>query len=158
MAESAQHAGQVSFDLRWLTRWIAVVTVGEAVGFLVPAVVAVTASGTAVLVAALIAADAVEGAVLGAAQGVVLRRRLPRLRVTGWVLLTAVGAAVAYCAGLLASAAIELNSPPGAVKVGAVGASGGVLLFSLGFAQWLELRRHLRGAGWWIPAMNCARR
>ncbi|MBD8024268.1 hypothetical protein [Microbacterium gallinarum] len=143
-------------DSRWLTRWIVVVTAGEAVGFLVPAVVGVVASGTPVFFYAMLAAGALEGAVLGAAQSVVLRRRLPRLRVTAWVLLTASGATVAYGAGMLASAATDFAGWPGVLKVGVVGASAGAVLFSLGTAQWLELRRHVRGAGWWVVGTAAA--
>jgi hypothetical protein len=143
-------------DPRWLTRWLVVVSTGEAVGFLVPAVVGVIASGTPVFVYAILAAGAVEGAVLGAAQSVVLRRRLPMLRVTAWVLLTTAGATVAYGAGMLASAATEFADWPGVVKVGMVGASAGAVLFSVGTAQWLELRRHVRGAGWWVVGTAAA--
>lgn len=143
-------------DPRWLTRWLVVVSTGEAVGFLVPAVVGVIASGTPVFVYAILAAGAVEGAVLGAAQSVVLRRRLPMLRVTAWVLLTTAGATVAYGAGMLASAATEFADWPGVVKVGMVGASAGAVLFSVGTAQWLELRRHVRGAGWWLVGTAAA--
>lgn len=37
------------------------------------------------------------------------------------------------------------------------GVAGGVLaLTALGGGQWIELRRHLRRAGWWIPANAAA--
>ena len=114
------------------------------------------ASGTPVFVYAILAAGAVEGAVLGAAQSVVLRRRLPMLRVTAWVLLTAAGATIAYGAGMVASAATDFAGWPGVVKVGVAGASGGAVLFSVGTAQWLELRRHVRGAGWWVVGTAAA--
>jgi hypothetical protein len=37
-----------------------------------------------------------------------------------------------------------------------VGASAGAVLFSVGTAQWLELRRLVRGAGWWVAGTAAA--
>jgi hypothetical protein len=81
-----------------------------------------------------------------------LRRELPRLRTGDWVGATAAGAAAAWTIGMLPSTLhaqlLELWPP---MLIG-FGALAGVLLASIGFAQWLVLRRHVDGSGIWIVA------
>lgn len=126
-------------------------TAGEALGFLAPAIVGVAASESGTLVALLLIAGAAEGAVLGWAQAIVLRRRVSRLRRTPWVLLTAAGAVLAYVAGLIPSATAEVWTDwPWPGQAALLAGIAIVLLLSIGTAQWIELRRHIRGAAWWI--------
>ncbi|MFC7615427.1 hypothetical protein ACFQV2_19910 [Actinokineospora soli] len=124
-----------------LRRWIAVVTLAEALGFLLPAVVgALTADASPVVaVPALVAAGAVEGAALGLGQAVVLRRVLADLPVSRWVAATAVAASAAYVLGLLPSL---VGSPWAWLALVPLPAT-------IGYAQWLVLRRiRPRTAGW----------
>jgi hypothetical protein len=136
----------------WL-RWVAWVTVGEAVGFTAPALVGVitAAYSPAVSVPALLAAGAVEGAVLGAAQARVLRDVVTKLSRRRWTVATSCAAVLAYLIALTPSAASGLvGGLPVAVLVLAAAVLGPVLLLSIGFAQWLVLRAHVAGAARWI--------
>lgn len=138
-------------DGRWLARWIGVVTAAEAFGFVVPAIVGVVAAESSWFVPLLLVAGAAEGSLLGAGQAVVLRHRLVGLRRSSWVALTAAGAVVAYCAGLIPSTFADVwtqwGVPAQALLLTVVAV---VLLLSIGTAQWVELRRHVPRAGWWI--------
>jgi hypothetical protein len=139
--------------------WTMSVTVGECVGFCVPALVGALVMGRAavVAVAALVVAGFLEGAVLGCSQARVLRRPLPRLSSTRWVVGTAAAAALAWLIGMLPSTAYDVWSrwPVPLVVLAATGL-GVVLLCSIGVAQWLELRRHVPRAGWWVAATAAA--
>jgi hypothetical protein len=133
--------------------WVLVVTVAEFVGFALPATVGVLAPDGI----ALVAAGAVEGAVLGWGQATVLRRALPGVSRPRWVAATAGAAALAYVVGLVPStwgSAITTWHP--VLMVSAAVVLGGVLLASIGTAQWLVLRRHVRRAGRWIGATAVA--
>lgn len=144
-------------DGGWLLRWIVVVATAEAVGFIAPAIVGVQASDSPALIPLLLLAGAVEGALLGCGQAVVLRMRLPRLRVRAWVLLTVIGAVAAYSVGMIPSALSPLWTTWGWPAQAALLAGVAlVLLLSIGGAQWLELRRHLWRAGWWIAGTAAA--
>ncbi|GGS28527.1 hypothetical protein [Actinokineospora fastidiosa] len=131
-----------------LRRWIGVVTAAEFGGFLLPAAVgAITADAAAgVAVPALVAAGAVEGAALGLGQAAVLRAVVPGLSVPRWVGATAAAAAVAYLLGLLPSI---LLSPWALTGLAA-------LPLTIGFAQWLVLRRHVRRSAGWIAVTAMA--
>jgi hypothetical protein len=135
-------------------RWVLATTAGEAVGFLLPALAAgliPSSAGDLVRLVVLVVAGAGEGAVLGWAQSRVLRRPLPDLRVSAWTVRTALAAAVAWLIGMLPSVLSDRWTRLPAVVVAALGVvAGGVLLASIGVAQWTVLRRHLRGSGWWI--------
>ncbi|KSZ57770.1 hypothetical protein Z045_17090 [Rhodococcus pyridinivorans KG-16] len=127
------------------------VTAGEAVGFAVPAAVGVLTRDSAWAFPLLLGAGAIEGAILGISQAAVLHRQLPQLSGRRWVALTAAAAMAAYAIGLLPSAlAAWWTSWPLIVQVLFFGAGAVVLLTSIGLAQWLELRRHLADATWWI--------
>ena len=145
-------------DRRLWTRWVAWVTVGEAIGFTVPAVVGAATVGRPLQVwlPALLAAGAVEGALLGAAQAHVLSGVVPALFRTRWVLATSAAAVFAYAIGLTPSASSELVGEwPVAVIVAAAVILGTALLLSIGFAQWLVLPAHVdRAASWiWVTAV-----
>jgi uncharacterized integral membrane protein len=106
---------------------------------------------------ALVAAGAVEGAVLGWSQARVLKHRIPALSVRGWIGGTAAAASLAWFIGLLPGAYPEVwqGWQLGAqIVVGAL--AGTVLLCSIGFAQWLERRRHLPRSGSWVAGSAAA--
>jgi hypothetical protein len=64
---------------------------------------------------------------------------------------TAIGAAAAWFIGLLPAEWADVwQRWPAAGQVVAAAVIATVLICALGYAQWFELRRHLRGAGWWI--------
>ncbi|WP_206796356.1 hypothetical protein [Amycolatopsis sp. MtRt-6] len=133
--------------------WFLVVTVAEFLGFAIPAVTgALTAnSPTAVSLPALLLAGAVEGAALGTGQALVLRRILPAFNTRRWVAATAGAASFAYLAGLAPSTwAAGLVSWPPLVLWPVAAVLGTALLLSIGFAQWLVLRRHLARSARWI--------
>lgn len=73
------------------------------------------------------------------------------LRAARWVWLTATGAVAAYILGLLPSTLAPMWTgwawPAQGVFFIVVGA---LLLATIGVAQWVELRRHVGGAAWWI--------
>lgn len=136
---------------RSLWVWVAIVTIGEAAGFIFPATVGTLAADSGGMPPLLLAAGALEGSILGLAQGLVLARIVGGLRVLAWTALTATGAVAAYTLGLGFSllSGVWLTWPwPVTVALGAV--LGCSLLVTVGGAQWIELRRRLRGAGWWI--------
>jgi hypothetical protein len=136
-----------------LSRWVLVVTLGEAIGFTVPAAVgvAVTAAswGPFPTVGAMVLAGSVEGALLGLAQADCLYRWrvLPVRR--RWVIATSIGAAVAWSLGMLPSILGGLNWTAGTVVAAAIGAL--ILLSSLPLAQCVVLRDHVRPSVRWIP-------
>lgn len=106
-----------------------------------------------------------EGVLVGYAQGKVLHERLPRLSLRRWIQLTAVGAGLAWTLGMIPSTIASLHAshqdsggPPfeGPMVFVAAAAMGIVLGPFLGVPQWLELRKHLAQAGWWIVANSAA--
>jgi hypothetical protein len=136
---------------RFLRNWLFWVSLGETVGFLAPVLAQLAVGGSAVVAPALILAGAVEGTVLGWTQATVLRSRLPELSRPRWVGATAIGAAAAWFIGLLPAEWADVwQRWPATGQVTAAAVLATVLLCALGYAQWFELRRHLRGAGWWI--------
>jgi hypothetical protein len=142
-----------------LLTWVIVVTIAEFLGFAVPATVGAVTAGEPVRVAlpALLLAGAVEGAMLGTGQALVLWWALPGLPARRWVWATSAAAVVAYAIGLLPStfAGVWGDWPPVAVAAAAVPLAV-ALLASIGTAQWLILRRHVRRAGRWILATTVA--
>ena len=138
-----------------LRRWTAWVTLGEFLGFCLPSVTAalVWDRSTWLMVPAVTVAGAGEGAVLGWSQTRVLRRELAAFSVRRWVGLTAAGAAFAWFVGMIPSTTFETWSawPPVAL-VAAGAALAGLLLVSIGTAQWFELHRHVEDAGLWVAA------
>jgi hypothetical protein len=137
----------------FVRRWICWVSVGELAGFCVP-----TATATLLvdqppleLLGALVVAGAAEGTVLGWTQARALRTALPAVSGRRWVALTAAGAALAWFCGMLAPTTYGTWSHwPAPVQLALSAAVAGVLLTSIGTAQWLELRRHVPHARRWI--------
>jgi uncharacterized integral membrane protein len=138
-------------DRRFLRYWVFWVSLGEAVGFLAPALAQMAFGGSPVGRPALILAGAVEGTVLGWTQATVLKVALRGLSRSRWVGATALGAAAAWFVGLLPAewADVWQRWPVSWQFVGGV-VIVTLILFSVGFAQWFELRRQVRRASWWI--------
>jgi hypothetical protein len=151
-------------------RWVGANAVAELVGLGTAAVVAAVVvtrddpTRAAVLLAALalVAAGGVEGVAVGVAQGRVLRRALPPLRLRSWVAATLAGTLVAWTLGMLPSTVMATTAGPAeppfsdAVQLVLAAALGVVAGVVLGVPQWLVLRRHVARAGWWIPANSLA--
>ncbi|WP_404383002.1 hypothetical protein LL946_17575 [Knoellia locipacati] len=138
---------------RLLRRWVAWTVTGEVAGFVAPAVAGVVtaASSAWVSIPALVVAGAVEGLVLGAAQAHALSPELPALDTRRFALLTSLAASLAYLVVMVSvAAAPRLQEGPLAAAILVVVLVGTVLLASIGTAQWLELRRHVARAWWWI--------
>jgi len=148
--------------------------VGEAVGLGITALVGAAvvlsvvegSGGLATLGAAVLAVLAgtlVEGTAVGTAQWLVLRRPLPRMRWRSWAAATGTGALLAWTLGMIPSTVLSLGAgsggggtartEPSEALVYALAFLMGLALGPvLGFAQWLALRRYVRGAWLWMPA------
>ena len=130
-------------------RWIAFVTIAEALGFAVATGAAITAillvpPGVFSLVLTVLG-GAVEGALLGTGQWLAMGARRPPAH--RWIPATAAGAAVAWTLGMLPS---TLGIDFGAWWVFVLVGLGGIaLLATIPVAQWLTLRR--AGTARWIP-------
>lgn len=153
----------------WL-RWVIANAIGELlglgpvafVGILLARVLAESGGLVAALTGLLLftVLGAFEGAVVGQAQWMVLRRRLPGLARGSWVWATVVGAVAAWLLGMLPSTATSLMGNGGGKAPDFEGAGMYVLATGMGLVlgavlaapQWRVLRRHVQGAGWWIPA------
>ena len=143
------------FSLFW---WVIWVTLGTALGFILPSVATLgavadgrDASGQFVFA---VIAGAIQGAILGFAQAFALRRTAAALPMLGWIIVTAVGAVLAWTFGMIPGSfmAIEPGTPAG---IGTLLAFGIVAVAALPTAQWLILRRTKLGKigrVWrWIP-------
>jgi hypothetical protein len=135
-------------------RWTAAFTLGELLGFGVPAL-----AGASLYLSGLpegplyrlilVLAGAGEGAVLGLATFLALRRSLPRLSAPIWIGGTSLAAALAWRIALIPTTfAAPPELTPGFIILAAL--LGALFLLSIGGVQWLELRRHVSRAGWWI--------
>jgi len=142
-----------------LRRWICWVSVGELAGFCVPTAAATLLADLppVALLGAMVVAGAAEGTVLGWTQARVLREALPAASGHRWVALTAAGAALAWFCGMLVPTAYETwHHWPVPVQLALLAVLATVLLTSIGMAQWLELRRHVKHAGRWVGASALA--
>lgn len=139
-------------------RWFVLVTAGELLGFSAPAVVgALIAERSGVPAAgALLTAGAAEGATLGWFQARALRPVLPGLSSRRWVAATALGAVVAWSVGVLFVITDGLSGWTRPAQVATFVTGGWVILLSIGVAQWVVLRAHVRGAARWIAATAAA--
>lgn len=145
-------------DARFVRRWIGWVTLGESAGFLAPVLAFLLATRFSLeAVPVFVVAGAAEGAVLGWAQARVLAREIPALSVRRWIIGTSLAAAVAWLIGQSAGESGEVIARwPVPAVVAAAAVAGPLLLGAIGFAQWLELRRHLRRSAWWIAGSAAA--
>jgi hypothetical protein len=156
----------------WL-RWVAANALGEMFGlgltFAIGAVV-ISSLGDqqSILVILLtflvaVASGAIEATLVGLAQWWAMHPWFPTIYRTSWWLATLIGALVAYVLGYLPSTLMGLGEQASQTQTPAaepaqwlvlllaagLGAVGGAVL---AFAQWLSLRRKVRGASIWIPA------
>ncbi len=134
----------------WLW-WVLASIVGLAVGNAVSVAVSGAVEETVGLAVSLAVSGAVAGASIGTAQWLVLRRQVSQT--VWWVLASTVGLAVGNAVALAVFEAVGLTGGShfsgGAVAFVLFGAVAGA---SVGIAQWLVLRRHIPGAGWWVLA------
>ncbi len=109
----------------------------------------------------IIMATLLEGGVVGFAQWRVLSGTLSQLTARQWIGATVLGAFVAWGLGMLPSTIMSLQETTTeadlpelgiGLMMGLAAVMGLVLGPVLALFQWLVLRRHLRGAAWWIPA------
>lgn len=146
----------MSSDVSTWWRWTVAATLGEVVGFAAPALAgaATSSRGPAVAVPALVAAGFFEGSALGFAQSTVLRDLFPSLRRRTWTVVTGVAAATAWLLGMLPSTLAGHVGDAALWLV--VGLAAPILLFSIGAAQWLVLRRYRPGSAWWMASTAAA--
>jgi uncharacterized integral membrane protein len=142
-------------------RWTITVGAGELAGFTAPAfagaVLADASAGPGVTYVALLAAGAVEGWCLGYAQAWAVRDHIRALPRRAFAAATAAAAVLAYAVGMLPSSLGDrLDSAPVAVLVAGAVVGGGLLLFSIGGAQWLVLRRIGLARWWWVAVTAAA--
>lgn len=145
----------------WLW-WVLATALGEFVGFAVPAAVGAVAAwalegkaGTfanITMLGIMVSAGLAEGAVLGFAQGTVLRRYIPNMARREWVVATALAAGLAWTIGMIPSTLRDLTAINPAILVFGGILLGAIFVASIGFAQWLILRRYIQKAGWWVLA------
>jgi hypothetical protein len=102
------------------------------------------------------------GGFIGLCQWLILRAKVGQ--VNGWIWLTMAGWTIALTIALWSAGAVEQISrmmdpgwylsstqaaPPNPILVVAASCVAGAVV---GLGQWLLLRRHVKRAGWWIPA------
>ena len=106
-----------------------------------------------------------EGTAVGLAQWAVLRQRLSALPWRHWWLATALGALVAWAAGMIPSTVMSLQSAetvtpapeiPDSLVYTLAALMGLGLGVILALPQWWVLRRYVARAGWWLPANMAA--
>jgi hypothetical protein len=139
-------------------RWTLAFTVGELVGFVPPALVGAwlgfSGAPPWALVVGLTLAGSLEGASIGSAQAVVLRRHQAPIRTRSWVIGTAVGAAIAWFAGMGGAAAMEVFEGAAVlVLLVPVWIAG---LMAMGFLQWLAMRAEVPRSARWVPVSSGA--
>ena len=154
----------------WANGWSELVGLGSAalLAVLMNRVLGNSPSAWAMVInaaASVLAGILLEGALVGYAQGRVLQSALPSLSIRRWTLWTAMGAGIAWVLGMIPSILISLRSPSaGADKppfegpeIFAAAALMGIALGPfLAVPQWIELRKHVKRAGWWIAANSAA--
>lgn len=119
-------------------------------------------AGILLAFAAAVAAGVIEATLVGLAQWWAMHPWLPLISRGRWWLGTLGGALLAYILGYLPPTLIDLGAqatgtapmvePPQVIVLLLAAGLGFVAGAILSWAQWLVLRRHVRHAGWWIPA------
>lgn len=131
--------------------------IGELVGFVPPAMAGATlvalGASEVLLVLGLVGAGLIEGAVLGFSTGRVLHRYRPDIAVAPWVGATALGAGIAWLAGMGGSSLVQAVGP----WVWALVGPGLVVgLLALGTLQWRVLRTVVPHSARWVPVTSGA--
>ena len=153
----------------WL-RWIAANALGEMFGLgLTFAVIALLfprlgeqgVGGILISFLVAVLSGGIEATLVGLGQWWAMHAWFPSITLRAWWLATLAGALVAYVLGYLPSTLMSLGEQAAQAPVAeppqwiilllaaGMGAVGGAVL---SFAQWLNLRKKVVGAGWWIPA------
>ena len=148
-------------DLAGLRRdWTLAMVIGELIGFVAPAVTGATLAAIgapdAVLVVGLTIAGLVEGAAIGTAQAVVLADHAPEVDRRAWVVATVIAAGFAWFVGMGGGALMGGTSVAPAVLLVLLVPVWTAALLSMGFAQWLVLRRTIPRSGRWVPVTSGA--
>ena len=153
--------------LRW--RWVKANSLAELVGLGLTAFLSVVAFSywenvhpIWIAVIMILAGTLLEGVFVGYVQWQVLKNHLQGLSLKAWATATAVGAGIAWSLGMIPSTLLGLADAGDAgqpmPEISAwlmlfLAAMMGLLLGPvLGMPQWWILRRHVKRAGWWIPA------
>lgn len=156
-------------DIDFWCRWVIANLVGELFGLGLVGVIGylvIYAFGEPEFVgymlsfaALVIGLGALEGAIVGSAQAIVLRRRLPQLRI--WVAATMLAAVVAWTLGMLSGTLLSLDGSASSATPSEISDNLQVVLAVpmglvagtiLGIPQWLILRRYISRAAWWVGA------
>ncbi|MFA5867945.1 MAG: hypothetical protein WC891_08335 [Actinomycetota bacterium] len=152
----------MAFDKRFYGKWVLYTALGELFGFLAPVAAGVIGAliigeATSPLgIAATLLLAAVgglgEGSILAAWQAAILKKRLPDLNRARFIIYTALAAALAWIIGMSPSTINNSVELPVWVwiVIGIIGVP--FFLVSIGGAQWLELRKHVKKAWIWIIA------
>lgn len=181
MASMAAETGKpvrAGWDWNLYGRWIGANALAEFVGLggslITVGLIFMNAGETPALiiggaVVSILFGTLLEGVLVGWLQWRVLRRAFVGITRRAWIIATAIGAGAAWTLGMLPSTIMSLvmsSAPPsdngggfepeGFVFYGMAAGMGIVLGVVLAFAQWLELKKHVRGAGWWVPANSAA--
>lgn len=136
--------------------WITATAIGELVGFSIPTVVGLIAfqliktipspTSEIIMLLAMIIAGIGEGIVLAFAQWVILKKYIKNINKKEWLFFTSIAAAIGWSIGMLPSQLGRGLSLPEIIILVPI------FLLSIGFAQWLVLRHHIKNAWWWIVA------
>ena len=155
----------------WL-RWVWANALGEMVGLGLTFLVAAFGftkleslgglAGILLAFAFAVASGIFEATLVGWAQWWAMRPWFPAIHRRAWWNATVIGALLAYVLGYLPSTLMSLRAETTQSAAAAEPSQGIVLLLAAGmglvggallsFAQWLVLRKQVRGAGLWLPA------
>ncbi len=131
------------------------VTLGEFIGFIIPSVfgVATAYANVPQLVQTfvLVLAGMGEGAVLGYAQSRIISRIIPRIKQGEWIRATVTGAGIAWLMGMTPITLYDYRDLlPLSILIVIGVILLAVLLLSMGYLQYLILRKHIAKASRWI--------
>lgn len=134
--------------------WFLALTIGEVLGFVAPAVAGVALATAQVadgwMVLGLTLAGMVEGLAIGTFGARVLGRHLPGFDRRGWITATTLAAGFAWFVGMGGSALLRTVDAPVPVLFMLIVPAWVAGLLSMGWAQWLVMRRVVRRSSRWI--------
>jgi hypothetical protein len=162
-------ASEVSASGGFWLKWTVVCGVGEFLGIGMAAGLGIsffmlagepdTSAKKALAMVVAAVSGIIEGMVVGWLQWLVLRRWFMYMKAGGWLLVTAIGAALAWLLGMTYptfmadSSEVAGGAEPALALVLVMAAGLGIMLGAVfGFFQWTEMRHFTTGAGWWIVA------